>query len=354
MLTDIFANRYADVVLWKSFEEKDRRFLVQAFRIVSEQLYRYWTNDGKEHPRTKKKWQVIHDKLSMELGLEELSKKAFLYNATWEGKTSSKVGFKTVNEVCKDFVCSAYDGSVPADQFMKERVSFIEIAFRERDNDVKEANAKLLIDLRSPQMYQSPSRPGTIRIPGDLSQSMKAINRHVNEEFQNAVDELNERIQQAGYHLDYHNGFIQRSSDQLVEEQIERAFWSLVADSTWENVDVDMKEAIDRRDSGGRDPALYAAKALESTIKIISDKKGWSSGGEKGAHNYIDNLRSKRAGQFIEGWEQGSLKDFFTHVRNPLGHGPGSEEMPALGPQQTDWAIEFCISWIKSLIQRLQ
>ena len=28
MLTDIFANRYAGITLWPSFEEKDKRFLV--------------------------------------------------------------------------------------------------------------------------------------------------------------------------------------------------------------------------------------------------------------------------------------------------------------------------------------
>jgi hypothetical protein len=73
-----------------------------------------------------------------------------------------------------------------------------------------------------------------------------------------------------------------------------------VSDSPWENVDVDMKEAIDRRDNGDRDPAFYAARALESTIKIISDTKGWIHGGEKGAHNYIDNLASKRAGRLLK------------------------------------------------------
>jgi hypothetical protein len=38
-------------------------------------------------------------------------------------------------------------------------------------------------------------------------------------------------------------------------------------------------------------PALYAAKALESTIKIISDEKHFSNGKERGASNYIDNLK---------------------------------------------------------------
>ena len=42
MLTDIFLNRYTDVPLWTAFEERDRRFLVQAFRIIEEQVYPYF------------------------------------------------------------------------------------------------------------------------------------------------------------------------------------------------------------------------------------------------------------------------------------------------------------------------
>jgi hypothetical protein len=86
-----------------------------------------------------------------------------------------------------------------------------------------------------------------------------------------------------------------------------------------------MKEAIDLRDTGGRDPAFYAVRSLESTIKIISGEKQLTTGKEKGAHNYIDNLRGAK---LIEMWEMEALKDFFTKVRNPFGHGPGAAPMP--------------------------
>jgi hypothetical protein len=142
------------------------------------------------------------------------------------------------------------------------------------------------------------------------------------------------------------------STDDLVQKQVETPFWQLLSDPLWANVDTDMKEALDRRDADGRDPAFYAARALESTIKIVSDRKGWTHGGEKGAHNYIDNLASKK-NAFITPWEGTSLKEFFTHVRNPFGHGAGSAEMPSLSRQQTEWAIEFSMSWIKNLIRRL-
>ena len=135
--------------------------------------------------------------------------------------------------------------------------------------------------------------------------------------------------------------------------QVEKPFWDIVADPVWRNVDIDMQNAIDLRDNNGPNPVFHAAKALESTIKIISAQKGANNGKEKGAHNYIDNLRSERAGRFIEQWEADALKSVFTDIRNPHGHGPGPAPMPQLNPQQTDWVIENCMSWIKSLVRRL-
>jgi hypothetical protein len=38
---------------------------------------------------------------------------------------------------------------------------------------------------------------------------------------------------------------------------------------------------------------------------------------------------------------------------HPLGHGPGGEKMPELSQQQTSWAIENCMVWVKSLILRM-
>jgi hypothetical protein len=55
----------------------------------------------------------------------------------------------------------------------------------------------------------------------------------------------------------------------------------------------------------------------------------------------------------IEDWEADALKAFFSKVRNPLSHGPGTAPMVSLNRQQTDWAIESCMTWAKSLIRRI-
>ena len=54
--------------------------------------------------------------------------------------------------------------------------------------------------------------------------ALKVFSDRENQEFRNAVDEINARMRQAGYQLHYHNGFIQRSIDPVVEDQIEEPF----------------------------------------------------------------------------------------------------------------------------------
>jgi len=348
MLTDIFAYRYLDTPLWQDFDESSRRLLVQGFRIVSEQLFPYYS-DGKERAGAKEKWDSLNKQLAMELGLNDLSPPAYAYYNPQKQMIS---GTNSKLTVCEKYVCAEYDSAVPADQFIKERLSFIEIAFRRREVEIVNINAKLPAQLLEAKKQSAmPSRG--IRLPGNREDGVRALNESINASFRSSCRELNERFKQARTKLDYHNGFIQLSSDSKTTDQVERPFWSLVAAPKWKNVDLDMKEAIDLRDSQGRDPALHSAKALESTIKIISDEKGWTTGTEKGAGAYLNNLRAKKNGEFINDWEHDILIGFFASVRNPFGHGAGSAPMPELSNPQTDWAIEFCMIWIKNLIRRL-
>jgi hypothetical protein len=352
MLTDIFAHRYADVTIFEVFTEPVRRLLVQGFRIIEEQIRPYWI-DGKESANGKAFWSSLNKQLAMELGLENLSQEWTNYQTEWVGKKTTQTYRYTAEKICKNWMFAPIPTGVSADQYIKERLSLIELGFRKRELELTLENANL------PNALTSMNKPtamigtghGRLPLPGDRREAMINMNAFRNSEFKNVVDELNTRFRHAGMPLHYHNGFIQIATDPLVQDEVETPFWSMVSDPVWKNVDHDMKEALDLRDSGGRDPAFYSARALESTIKIISETKGWTHGGEKGAHNYIDNLGSKKNG-FIMQWEAASLKDFFTHVRNPFGHGPGSAEMPKLSQQQTEWAIEFCMSWIKNLIRR--
>jgi hypothetical protein len=347
MLTDIFARRYGDVPMWGAFDEPSRRLLVQAFQLL-DQICPYYVG-GNESAQGKAFWTQLHTLLARELGLQELSPIVWGYygpQKLWLSGTHSMI------KVCETWMLKPFDGSISPDRFIKERLSFVELGFRNRGQEVAAANASLPGAIAQAQHRES--RRGVslsgLRVPGSRVDGMKAFNASMNAAFQAAIDELNARFRQAGLDLHYHNGFIQISSDATVTREVDGPFWRLVADPKWKNVDHDIKEAIDLRDTRGRDPAFYAARGLESTIKIISDEKQLSTGKERGAHNYIDNLRR---GKLIDDWEGDALKAFFTKVRNPLSHGPGPAAMPSLNDHQTNWAIENCMIWVRSLIGRI-
>lgn len=343
MLVDIFARRYEESQLREAFDERDNRLLVQSFRILAEDLSPYYYTDGKENPTSVAFWTALESSLSRELGVKQLSEHWSSYTSNGRFQTFKN----TLHAVCEKWLTQTPAGS--PDIFIKERLSLIELGFRAKETEIAAMNAKEISDL---ERLHASLNPRGLRVPGNPEDGARARRAMRTKVFQTAVEELNTRFRQARYQLNYHNGFIQIVTDDLVQIEVETPFWSLLANPQWHNVDIDMKEALDLRDSDGRDPAFYAARALESTIKIISDTKGWTHGKEKGAHNFIDNLGSK-ANAFISPWESASIKDFFTHVRNPFGHGAGSAEMPSLSRPQTEWAIEFSMSWIKNLIRRL-
>lgn len=343
MLTDIFATRYADRPIWTALNEPERILLTQGWRIVVEQLMPY-SREGKPDEFNKPRWANVESKLSMELGLEHLSPHTYgFYNASklWISGTWS------VDHVCKTWMLQPLKAGMDADRFIKERISFIELAFRDRIDALVTINANFDRSL-------SGTGSGMINSSTlNMKRSWEAGKAAVNKTYADSSDELNERFRRARASLNYHNGFIQIATDAMVQEQVEKPFWSLVSDPKWKNVEIDMAEAVDRRETAQRDPAFYAAKALESAIKVISDERRFTRGTEKNVNHYIDNLQSKNNGSYVAGWEAEAIRHIFANVRNELGHGPGGEPMPELTQQQTDWTIEAAMSWTKSLIRRL-
>jgi hypothetical protein len=352
MLTDIFAYRYLNRPIWSQHTELERRLLNQAFGIVKDAIP-YYNFEGKEIKANKAKWKTLHDRLARELGVDELSQRYYSYTQkSGLGQEWPVSGWFSWDYVCGQFVNAKFTGQVDPDRFIKERISFVELAMRLRGDEIAEANAQLRQSLAEAAMRDvTPKRE--VRVPGSAVDGVRAWNAKLNETFESQVAELNERFRRAKAPLTYHNGFIQIALDGTIEQYIAKPFWDLVADPLWRNVDIDMKEALDRRDSNDKDPAIFAAKALESAIKIVSDSKGWTRSTETGAAQYIDNLISKANGSYLAVWEGDMLKDYFRKVRNPVGHGPGSEPMPELTLVQTDWAIDTAMSWVRTLVRRM-
>lgn len=357
MLTDIFARRYENRPLFDTVGPREQALFVQAYRIINEQLFPYYGYDKKVDEMAKATWTSLHDQLTMELGIKELSARFYSYQGEWMGKPHTYSGWYEMNAVCEKWITHKFSDDQDPDVFVKRRLSFVELAFRKREQQITYINSQLDGKLRTAALQDAlPQRNTGLRFPGTFRSKVdiqKSNNEHINRMFQQHVHELNERFRLAGMPLHYHNEYIQITTDSLTQTQIEQPFWDAVKDQKWVNVSTDMATAIDVRDTGGRDPAFYAGKALESTIKIISNEKNWTAGKEKGASDYLNHLESKTNGRFIDPWERQILQAFFNGVRNDYGHGPGSDPMPTMTAPQIDQAIEFCMSWIKSLIKRL-
>lgn len=349
MLTDIFAYRYSDQPIWHQYTELEKRLLNQSINIVKD-FIPYYTVTGSENAMNRDKWKMLHDQLARELGVNELSSRYYFYNQKNAfGQEIPVSGSYSWLQICEHFINENCVGQSNPDRFIKERISFVELAFRLRGDEVAQANSKSAITSQARSLLYNTTPRFSLGNLGSETESMNAMNRV----FEGQVDELNERFRRANAPLTYHNGFIQFAMDQQIEKHIAKPFWDLVAGPLWKNVDIDMKEALDRRDANDKDPAIFAAKALESAIKIVSDTKRMTTGTEKGAANFVDNLVSKKNGSFLSVWEGEMLKDYFRKVRNSLGHGPGSDPMPELTLPQTDWAIETAMSWVRTIVRRM-
>jgi hypothetical protein len=331
MLTDIFAIRYEQTPLVKTFGRRESRLLLQLFTIL-EEIEPYRDKENKVRDEAKAFWEIVHKRVSNELGVKWLSYPWYEVNVGLGEYRRTETRRRDDTYVCQNWMTAQPKEGENVDEFLKERLSLFEVGMREKYNEVEKYKARIAADAQMERYY--------------IKALQAAETSHTA-----GAEEVNARFKSSMLPLHYHNGFIQLQRDDLISSEIEQPFWSVVSDPLWENVDTDMKEAIDQRDSGGKDPAFYAGKALESTIKIISALLQQTHGSEKGAHNFIDNI-AKRSVKFLDDWEAETLKHYFTKVRNPLGHGPGLEPMPVLPFEQSSLAIEVAMSWIKLLVDR--
>lgn len=350
MLTDVFFRRYANRPMFQHVGDRERAFFIQSFRIINEQIWSYYDAKRNVNENVKAIWTDIHDRLTMEIGVKELSSRYFPIQTQYMGKEVTNWTSVELNTVVENWLNAKFSDDLDADIFVKRRLSFVELAFRKREEQVAQENADLPKRLLKAKRHDS-SGSGLYSLFSP--EAVRARQEDRNRVFVENVHELNQRLKQAGMPLHYHGGFLQIAQDEQIQKQVEQPFWNLVKEARWKNVSTGMLNAIDLRDNGGPDPSFHAAKALESAIKIICGIKGLTTGKEKGVSDFLNHLESKANGSFIDQWERQSMQRFYSDVRNEFGHGPGAEEMPKFTPEQIDHTIEFCMSWIKSLIKRL-
>lgn len=351
MLTDILIDRFPEQAAKSDWTELDRRLMVQASRILDRLFVSEpeWQRNGwgmfEGQQRRETTYQAIHDQLCEELGIDHLVEPFY-----WHDRKQIRKSYSTL---CIEFLTADYNETFGPLTFIAERLSLIELGFRHHLAFVAYQNATLAERVAKIDEVDAASASPIAQLRlGPDGDYLQKENVALNEHCYVAVAEFNARLRRAGYKLHLHNGYIQYSDDDLTTEAIHEPFWNLVADPVWSSVDEQMKEAIDAQVRGDRTSTLHAFSALESVVKIISGIKGWTTGSEKGAAHFVNNLQSKQHGKFIDDWEADMLKGMFSGVRNPFAHGPGADPLTAFTPEQTTWAIDTAMSWAKSLITR--
>lgn len=347
MITDILLRRYPEIKL-----ELDNSFFVQLFNIYDDYntgIHRALLDKIESYPYSGYADEHIRmidqaqKKLSNELGYRNLDKPEY------KDLPDTAGGFDDYR-IFKNYT---FDASVD----YLEKLSLFEVLFRDTEEHLK--NEINFLEKQIPK-YESQSSDIVERYKGKnvynegeekLKKAIPQLERK-KEALKSLQSQINQRLRLNKLGISYHNGFFQKSEDSLVEQKILEPFWEIIADPKYKNVEMDILEALDRHDSGGRDPALYAAKALESMLKIVCDDKGLTTGNETGAGSYISHLNSSKNGTIIINDEKEELLSMF-RIRNSHGHGPGNDPMPTLTSQQTLRYIHSTMIWIHSLSKRL-
>lgn len=348
MITDIFSRRYSEYDL-----KIGNSFFIQLFNIYDGydigihrtlldkvQGYPYSTF-ADEHIRIIAQSQ---EKLCNELGYRNLD------NLLYKDTEDTAGGFNDYR-IFKNY---AFDESVSS----LDKISFFEILFRKAEEHLKNEirfleNNIPKYEVKSSEIIKKSKEENANYYNEDkkkLEESIPQLVRKKNS-LESMQTEINQRLKLHKLEFMYHNGYFQKSSDPILESNIATPFWNIISDPKYKNVETDILEALDRYESGGRDSALYAAKALESMMKIICDERGFTTGNEKGAANYLSHLNSSKNNTLIINYEKEELLSLF-RIRNAQGHGPGSEPMPKLTNQQTLRYIHSIMVWISSIAKR--
>lgn len=304
MITDVFHNRYPAYWWFGDYHSdgpyRAQKFFVQACHILDDIAKQM-------NPETIAEiYSRVHNKLVRELGWGMLNNE------------SSMV------ERCFVFIATPYDlwnnRHGDFNEYNARRLSLVELLFRELEDE-------------------------TINNSGKDDRKIKAYRVLI----QGGISELNGRMREAKLGLHYHSGILQIADDVITTRTIREPFWEITKDDKWSNVDREMKEAVDHKDRDEVDAHFHAMKSLESALKVVSEERGLTTGNERGAANYIDNLLR---GGLIKAWEGDILKILFKEIRNPAGHGSGSQQPTVIPSYEVDLIIESAMSLIKSLIRR--
>lgn len=180
---------------------------------------------------------------------------------------------------------------------------------------------------------------------GRLAEDGEPFNTY-KKNFEHFIDALNIRLSESNIPLRYYNGRLEPSDDSFVAEYVEKPFWELVSGSRWKKASDNMKSALDQREKSASGAVLSAGKALESTLREISENSKWMM------RKCIDNIEERG---IISSYESKQIKIFVDNVRNENSHEEESsskEELKTWTAEDVSYIIDYSMITIKNLIHR--
>ncbi len=150
---------------------------------------------------------------------------------------------------------------------------------------------------------------------------------------ENALAELNERFKEHSVGYQFENGNIIKTDSTFAHKEIVKPALELLSDKNYAGPNDEFRTAHEHYRSGKFKEALNCClNALESTLKVICDTKGWKYGKKDTAKPLLDKcFQNGLIPKYLSG-EMSALsallKGGVPTVRNNLsGHGQGSEQV---------------------------
>lgn len=190
MLTDIFAYRYENRKIWAVLSAKEKRLINQTFRLIDEQIQPYYDTQGNVSAVGKAFWKDIHNRMATELGVKHLFQSWYSYQSTSNGKQTTVSGSWGDNAICENWAHADLATNQDADNFIKERLSLVEMAFRIKSDSLAKESSTL--SRRIQQAKVSPqSTQALLKALEKDAVGLSVGDRRNNESFQASIEELN-------------------------------------------------------------------------------------------------------------------------------------------------------------------
>lgn len=223
MITDIFERRYAAVQIRSRYCEEDRRFFTQAASMITDLMWLGQKSDTVS-ATSEQNLKEVHDVLAIELGKEFLSDRYWFQSIVQNGNTNRTAHQNSYAVICKNFLKAFPEDLEDSESWIKERISFVELAFQRRMNQIKTINLQLPVLLSMPMIVRNTRKLSEVIVTNSRNIAIQADNDRINASFLKLVNDLNERLRLSRHKLVFHNGLIQLAHDENTDRQVAKPF----------------------------------------------------------------------------------------------------------------------------------